>query len=53
MAFAQLVIKVSTTTHQQVTEVKKSLEKELQRQVTYSETLDNLLRRWNQAEAGQ
>ena len=47
-AFDQLPIKVGHTTYQRVTEVKKQIEEYEKRAVTYSETLDILVRHWEQ-----
>lgn len=46
MAFDQVPIRVSTATHRRVTAVKQLMEAAEQRQVTYSECVDLLVRHW-------
>lgn len=43
---ARAAMKVSETTYLRITEVKHSLEAYEKREVTYSETLDMLVRHW-------
>jgi len=46
MAFEQVTMKLSPPVYQAVSEVKRELESGLQRQVTFSETLEELVRRY-------
>ena len=48
MAFDQSTLKVGLTTYRRVTEVKQAIEEYERRTVTYSETLDILVRHWEQ-----
>lgn len=48
MAFDQSTMKVGYTTYRRVTEVKQQIEEYEKRAVTYSETLDILVRHWEQ-----
>jgi hypothetical protein len=50
MAWDQATMKVSPMTYQRVTVIKQLMETEKQRQVTYSEVLEELARTW---EAGR
>jgi hypothetical protein len=48
MAFVQVSMKVSPPTYNAVTAIKKRIEEDYERTVSYSEVIDNLVRVWNE-----